>query len=925
MPEMIGTLLNERYRLDAEIGRGGMGDVYRATDTQTGEPVAVKALNPGVVARDPDILERFIREGQALRQLNHPNIVSMVAAIEEEGQHYLIMEYIGGGSLQDLLAAQGPLPIARAVEIGLEVADALTRAHHLGIIHRDLKPANVLLAKDGTPRLTDFGIAHVPESPRLTQTGILMGTVDYLSPEACSGEALDTRADIWAFGVVLYEMLIGERPFTGKTLTAKLTAILTQPVPDLGLLCPDVPDALADLVYRTLEKDRHQRIPSVRLVGAELEAILKGWEVVTPARLAPAESRFATPTPPADVPRHNLPAQPTPFVGREAELTELARLLTDPDVRLLTILGAGGMGKTRLALEAGEAQLDNFEHGVYFVSLAPLRSVDAIVPTVAEALGFSSYEGGEPRQQLLDYLRQKDMLILMDNFEHLLDGVDLVTDILKTAPGVEILPTSRARLNVQREQLFHLGGMDVPDWETPEDAAQYSAVKLFLQSARRVQPGFELRADDLKYISRICRLVGGMPLGILLAAAWVEILSPEEIAAEISQGLDFLETDLRDVPERQRSVRAVLDHSWNVLTEREREVFQALSVFRGGFSRQAAQQVTGATLRELMALVNKSLLHRMPTGRHEMHELLQQYAEEKLNQSPAAGEAARDRHCAYYTAALQRWEADLKGPRQKTALAEIEADSENARAAWTWAAERRDVKRLEQAIEGLCLFYEWQGCYQDGEAACRAVAEKLMVTVSGEGSVLSPSTALRTSADGTSVAEGLRVLAKDLAWQSSFDLGLGRVELASQLVRQSLDILEGPELAGQDTRPERALALHRMGEIALESDREKAQRLFEQSLTLYRSVGDRWATARVLQRLGGVALQLSNYDETKQLYEESLAIRQALGDRREVAESLRRLAEVAGRQGQLGEAECLARESVAVCREIGDQVGLAEG
>jgi serine/threonine-protein kinase len=209
MPEMIGTLLNERYRLDAEIGRGGMGDVYRATDTQTGEPVAVKALNPGVVARDPDILERFIREGQALRQLNHPNIVSMVAAIEEEGQHYLIMEYIGGGSLQDLLAAQGPLPIARAVEIGLEVADALTRAHHLGIIHRDLKPANVLLAKDGTPRLTDFGIAHVPESPRLTQTGILMGTVDYLSPEACSGEALDTRADIWAFGVVLYEMLIG--------------------------------------------------------------------------------------------------------------------------------------------------------------------------------------------------------------------------------------------------------------------------------------------------------------------------------------------------------------------------------------------------------------------------------------------------------------------------------------------------------------------------------------------------------------------------------------------------------------------------------------------------------------------------------------------------------------------------------------------
>jgi tetratricopeptide (TPR) repeat protein len=304
-----------------------------------------------------------VREGEALRQLNHPNIVGMVAAVEEgeatpgEVVHYLVMEYVEGGSLQDLLAAQGALPSARAVEIALDLADALTRAHRLGIIHRDLKPANVLLAEDGTPRLTDFGIAHVAESPRLTQTGILMGTVDYLSPEACSGETLDERTDIWAFGVLLYKTLTGERPFGGETLTAKLTAILTQPVPDLAQLAPGIPDALADLVYRMLEKDRGQRVPSVRLVGAELEAILKGREVPTPARLAPGESRFAPPTPLTQPPsflEEGEPVESPVFVARERELAQLDGYLNTALAgrgRVVFVTGDAGQGKTALVQE----------------------------------------------------------------------------------------------------------------------------------------------------------------------------------------------------------------------------------------------------------------------------------------------------------------------------------------------------------------------------------------------------------------------------------------------------------------------------------------------------------------------------------------------------------------------------------------------
>jgi serine/threonine protein kinase len=257
------------------LGKGVMSKVYRATDTHTGEFVAVKALDPNVVIRSPETLKRFLREGEALRQLNHPNIVKMIASVEEAGRNYLVMEYVPGGSLQELLASHKRLASQRVIEIALALADALTCTHSLGIIHRDLKPANVLLAEDGTPRITDFGCAFIVDRSPLTQAGVLVGTAYYLSPEAFLGEAVDARTDIWAFGVMLFELLTGQRPFTASNFTDMVTAIITQPVPDLGRLAPDVPEPLTSLVYRMLEKDPQKRIASVRQVGIELEAILR--------------------------------------------------------------------------------------------------------------------------------------------------------------------------------------------------------------------------------------------------------------------------------------------------------------------------------------------------------------------------------------------------------------------------------------------------------------------------------------------------------------------------------------------------------------------------------------------------------------------------------------------------------------------------
>ncbi len=258
------------------LSKGSVGDVYRGRDLQTGHPVAIKMLKPELIANNPELVARFIREGEALHQLNHPNIVKIIAAVKENERYYLVMEYIRGVSLRELLETRGALPVPEALKIAIPIASALTHAHQQGIIHRDLKPANVLLAEDGTPYLTDFSVAYIADSTRLTQTGVRLGTVNYFSPEACNGEKLDERADVWAVGVILYEMLTGSRPFTGRTIGETAMAILTRPLPDLSRLCPDASPTLVELVEGMLEKDRYKRIPRMQLVeeGLKLEAAL---------------------------------------------------------------------------------------------------------------------------------------------------------------------------------------------------------------------------------------------------------------------------------------------------------------------------------------------------------------------------------------------------------------------------------------------------------------------------------------------------------------------------------------------------------------------------------------------------------------------------------------------------------------------------
>lgn len=705
------AMVGNRYQLNEQLGVGGMGTVFRSIDTQTQKIVAIKQLKPEIISEAQ--IERFIREGEALRELNHPNIVKMLDSIEEDGDHYLVMEYINGGDLKSLIEQNGAMGYRQCVDMAIDLADALTRAHRIGIIHRDLKPANVLIGADGRLRLTDFGVAHVVNKERVTDTDAVIGTLDYLSPEALNGESIDARTDIWAFGIMLFEMLTGERPFKGDSLTAIVTAILTNQLPDIQSLSADVPVDLQDLVYRMLERDPLARISSVRHIGAELEDILHGRNNT----LNP--TRFDTPLPESLIyrpPTNNLPTQSTPFVGRETELAELAKLLKDPQLRLMTIVAPGGMGKTRLSVELASRVLDEslhetsssnglFSDGAFFVALAPLATVEQIAPAIASA---TSYQFNEDRRtektQILDYLKNKQMLLVMDNFEHLMEGTKLVAEILNYAPHIKILATSRQRLGQQGEAVFHLGGMDFPEWETPEDAIKYAAVKLFVNSAQRARLGWELTQDNLDHIARICRLAQGMPLGIVLAAAWLAMLTEGEIVQELEKSIDILADASGELPERQQSIRAVMEYSWHMMNSAEQSVFMKLAVFYNGFTRKAAERVSGANLYVLLSLVNKSLLSRdINTGRYEMHEFLRQYALEKLKESEQYETVLHD-HCQYYMTlggetGRRTWRT------LETLMQDINHDRENLIVAWRTAIERRDEQLLEIGIDAVVYFW----------------------------------------------------------------------------------------------------------------------------------------------------------------------------------------------------------------------------
>ncbi len=941
MPEKI---IVKRYKLQEEIGAGGMGVVIRAQDTQTDQIVAIKRIKKD--AASPALIERFIREGHVLRELDHPNIVELLDAFEHDGQHHIVMRYIAGGNLGQRIA-QNALSFDRIIRIGLDLADALTQAHKRNVVHRDLKPANVLIDTDDSVYLTDFGLAQVVGQKGITSTGAIVGTIDYLPPEAFSESPRDAKGDVWSFGVLLAEMLTGVNPFARPTLLETMWAITSEPPPDLESALdactesePGNVIALVDLIYRMLERDPAARIASVRHVGAALEDIARGNDA--------AQDRFNTPT--SQILRtfkHNLPLQTTPFVGRDAEADELQKLLSDPQRRLISVIAPGGMGKTRIALEVARRRLSNYPDGAYFIDLAPLSSPDAIAPAIAEAVGFHFHpDGRSVRQQLLDFLHTKSLLLILDNFEYVIDGAALVQDVLQTAPDVQILVTSRQRLNLSAESLFDLAHMAFPEKADRDNIGAYAAVTLFLQSAQHVQPGFELKPDNAEAIIRICRTVEGLPLAIVLAAGWLSMLAPEEIADELARNIDLLDAALVDLPERQRGMRAVFDYSWKLLSANQQTVLVRLSVFRGGFTREAAQTVTGTRLHTLMTLLNKSLLRRdIVSGRFSIHELIRQFAEEKLTASAHNG-PTRDAHRDYYLKRLDILVEPLRASGQIRALAEIETGFENIRRAWQRGIETAAYPLLGAAAESLFHFARTRNRHTEVRTLFdQALADAPTTSESADPRLGTARLLLwRTMIDtGTIATPDLDQLARRLA---SAEARLTDPALAAQTayeqwfvkyqylrldmaggVNEQIDtaidhLIEAAEQQNNDWLL--ALGYHLRGYVDIVLNRhEQSVRTTQSAYERFKALGNLSWAALLANNMAVLRMSARDYDRAEQYLDECIATYRMLGDESRAAHSLCVRGNMNLACGIFDRSERDFREAAPIARSLGYNTGIS--
>ncbi len=614
---------------------------------------------------------------------------------------------------------------------------------------------------------------------------------------------------------------------------------------------------------------------------------------------------------------HNLPPQHTSFVGRERELAEISRLLCDePDCRLLTLVGPGGIGKTRLALRAAEHALKAFPAGVYFVSLVDVSSPEFLIGAIADALSIScSDDAGDPNGRFFHCLREKKMLLILDNFEHLLAGVDLISEMLVRAPRLKLLITSRARLNLQEEWGFEVEGMRYPLADEAEGQAleTYSAVRLFAERARRAKADFQLTAEDVPAVLQICRLVDGMPLGIELAAFWLRLMSCQEIAHRVKRSLDFLTTALHNIPERHRSLRAVFESSWQLLAEDEHAVFGRLSVFRGGFHSRAAERVAGATLPLLSALADKSLLQRDRAGRYKIHELLRQFAAEKLQESRDESAQVRDRHCAYFGSFLQaRDPQHMRGREQKETFQALLAEADNLRTAWWWAIERGDVETAAKFIEGFAVIATVRGSFHE----MIHVFDKAITRLK------SPSEA-GDQPQWVSFKPATLFLGQLLSTQATFYRHIGLLERAQALCEESLTRLAELE---PDSERERIYAnaklglgyiLHQQGNFA------RAVPFYQEALDYFEQCGDLYEMASVMVSLGLNAFHLGAYPEAERLLQRSISILVDIGEDWRKAFALHTLGGLiyAQVQGDYQRAEKLVEESLRISQELDDQLG----
>jgi predicted ATPase/transcriptional regulator with XRE-family HTH domain len=680
------------------------------------------------------------------------------------------------------------------------------------------------------------------------------------------------------------------------------------------------------------ERDLFQKV-------ARQEKALVGLESLhaPPAIHKPVE----LPTPRAG----NVPTSPTTLIGREYEIAMIGRQLLDRSCRMLTLTGPGGIGKTRLALEVARKFESHFADGVFFISMAGIERTESIIPAIADVLGLAFSGPADHVVQISNFLQTKEILLVVDNMEHVLESGSLLGEILRQTQQTKMLVTSRESLRMQWEWLFEVQGLPVPEGGDA-NLEENSAAVLFIQRARQASQHFSWELEDSEAIVLICKLVGGLPLAIELAASWVRVLSCREIAQELERGMDLLESNKVDLPLRHRSIKTVFDHSWTLLTEQERALLMKLSIFQGGFTREAAIAITGASLSTLSSLVDKSLLrHGKNLDHYDLHELVRQYAFARLQSNPTEESRTAEKHAIYYSKWIAALEGPIKSARQLRTSQLIRGETGNWHSAWLWAAGRGREDLLRTMIPSLYWYFEVHGYYAEALSVSKAAVDGFR-THPWPGSS-------RNAQDRSAGA----LFVNSLGW---FEFRTGNVEKAISLFAESLELAaeaDDPEVmyyifvnqgylslfTGNVAEAERltteglrharrlnsawhtAVAISILGIVAYQQGRlNEAYQQLSESLKIWRTVGDPRGLVFCMLYLGLTTLALNDIPATRAILLESNAIAEAKMDRWALAFGLDLLGMIPLSQGQAEEALAYFNQSLALSRGIGDQLSAAQ-
>jgi non-specific serine/threonine protein kinase len=887
------------YRILKKIGEGGMGAVYLADDLLLERQVAIKILAADLAA-DAERVARFRREAKAISALNHPNIVTIHDYGEENGLHFFVTEFLGHRTLRDLMRTRRQ--VQDVLTLGLEIARGLAAAHAAGVIHRDIKPENVMIAGRSV-KLVDFGLAKrelsalAVDADVHTRAGLVMGTFPYMSPEQVRGEEIDDRSDVFSLGIVLYEWLTGRRPFGGATAADLFASILTSEPARLSTA--HVPQRLETVLFDMLSKNSAAR-PDASSLVREMESILSSL-TATGERSVIASEQLATDVAQAmqGAPaRNNLPVEATPLVGREREVESVIGLLQRSDVRLLTVTGAAGTGKTRIALAAGQRLAGAFRDGVFFVALDAIRQPELVASSIAQTVGVREQRGRSIASSLNDELRNKRALLLLDNFEQLLDAAATIATLVASAPEIKVLITSQAPLRIRNEHEFAVDPLPAPPEHASLDELQQSpAVELFVRRAEQVKPDFALNATNAWAVAEICRRLEGVPLAIELAAVRAKLLSPEAILARMADPLSFLSGGPRDLPKRQQALRDAVDWSVGLLSEQERSLFARLSIFHGGWGLAAAEKVCRSADAEvveaLASLVDKSLVRSVGGDeidpRFAMLLVTRSFARQLLSAQEAT--LLRGRHLDYFTTLAEEAEGGFSSPTQSYWLQRFDADQNNFRAAIEFASSSGHFEEKLRMASSLWKFWNLRGQFAEG----RQVLDGVLRDVGQESTRLDLVTRALVGAGVLAAAQG------------DFNGARAHFERNLELCRQA------------DDQWGIANSLNNLAVVAVQhGDLAEARSLHEQVVQRWRALGNRPAVALSLQNLGNLARMLGDLSATKNYYDQSLQIFRDLHDDRGVALSLQHLASVEREGGHLHRSRELYDQALLMFMNVAD-------